>query len=226
MTPLSTLRIRVQQKTGQSQATPDQLNYAINRSYKWVFSKLVDLYGANWFLTKTPFAITAGVQQYDLPADFNKLMRLENASGLNVEKIEIKQSAYFNVQQLLTGYPNVSLGYLLYGFNATTGMQQIYLVPSPANTETWTLYYNYEPVDLSEDTDTARMPSAYEEVLILYAASLLYEDAQNLQMATYYYNRAAGKLQEMINAVTNRNANLNPQIDQTGSTRYYDAVSP
>ncbi len=177
-------------------------------------------------MTSTSLNVVAGTQQYDLPADFNKLMRLENAAGFNVERIEIKNAAYFNVQQLLSGYPNVSLGYVLYGFNATTGRQQIFLVPQPSNTEIWKLYYNYEPVALSNPDDTALIPSSYEEVLELYASALLYENFQNLPMATYYYNRAAAKLQEMINGATSRNANMNPTITKTDQTSYYDEVSP
>lgn len=219
---LSVLQQNVKDRVGNPQASTSQLNLALNRAYQWLYNKLSNLYGADYFVTQSSLAVVSGTQAYDLPADFYKLIRLEDDNKIPVQKLNVREATLFTGQQNLAGVPNVAVGYMLYGFNASTGRQQLYLAPAPSSNATWTLWYNYVPTQLSAATDTPLLPETYEEVLELYATGICHEILQNFPASSYYINRSADKLKEMINDLKDRDATSNPRVNRQYYTRADD----
>lgn len=119
----------------------------LNTRYKYAFLTY------NWDYIKDDYtiAVTAGTQDYNLPADFNKeLYVIDSNNALELNKISVKDISK-NYASRLTEQ-NTLADYCI--FNKDDGTRKIRFLPIPANDTTVVMPYIAEPVNMSSDTDT------------------------------------------------------------------------
>jgi hypothetical protein len=128
------------------------------------YMNLANAYG----LAKTAtVSVVADTAEYDLPADFEKLLLVKNGTTV------LEQTAEGSTD---TGY-----------FVSDTG--DLVLTPTPTASATVTLTYAYTPPALSQPTDTPLLPREFHPYIAHYAIGTCKEADEMLSNGSYWMTR-------------------------------------
>jgi hypothetical protein len=128
------------------------------------YMNLANAYG----LAKTAtVSVVADTAEYDLPADFEKLLLVKNGTTV------LEQTAEGSTD---TGY-----------FISDTG--DLVLTPTPTASATVTLTYTYPPAAMSAASDTPLLPKEYHQHIAHYAAGTCKEIDGMLSEGSYWMTR-------------------------------------
>lgn len=156
----------------------------------------------DWYNASTTISVSAGTQEYDLPADFDSMRKVYRADSY----IELKQGKYDDYlrqgTEIQTGY---SYSYYIRGGcmtdNTTTTYNLLGLVPSPSTSFSLHIDYQKKPHQLTNDNDVPLIPATFSEVLIYGAmrrARMMKGSIQELQILVPEYERKVRKFQRWL----------------------------
>lgn len=176
-TTLGNLRLEAQQRSdlvNSFNITPQEWNTYISNSYKWLYNKILQKFGNDYYI-QVPYTYTTTgdidpdtqAQTFPLPNDFYKLMRVEVAlnpsdpnSWVTLKKFEAIQANLWNYPNVYTFYGITNLRYRLWGTN-------LQIVPIASSGQTIRIWYSPRPNQLINDTDIIDGISDFEELVVV-----------------------------------------------------------
>jgi hypothetical protein len=211
---LASIRLSAQRKADMENSnfiSQDEWNDNITRSYKELYDLLVSAYGNDYFVSPTPFTITAdGVSQtFDLPTDFYKLVGVDvaldnsNNSYVTLKPFMFAERNKYSLPYLRNSMGRTSLRYRL--INTKIMFNQIPQAGLQAR-----LWYVPEPTNLSLDTDTLDGISGWEEYVIIDAAvkALQKEESDTSDLRASKMEMKA----RLVEMAENRDAGMSAQV--------------
>lgn len=170
---LGSLRLQAQQRADRVNSnfiTVPEWNQYINQSYFELYDILVQKFGNEYFVASPYQFSTTGVQFYNLPSDFYKLLGVDlgvspgNNAWLTLRKFEFISRNRYVYPQITTNLLGVAgMRYRLMG-------NQLELIPPPQAGQMLQIWYVPRMTELLQDTDTVDGVSGWVEYIIVDAA--------------------------------------------------------
>lgn len=171
-------------------------NREINRAYREILGKI---HACNYafFLTSSTVTTTASTRFVDLPTDCvmpNKLIDSDNVELPYLSKEMFNFSAD-------TGEPT--------GWD--TAGRRLMFQPLPDAAYTYTIWYTYQPSDLSSDSSAPVIPPGFDDIIALKAAinSKMIKEEQVMEMVGMMYRE---RLRDLINVIGTDNTSGNRRV--------------
>ena len=150
---------------GNNFVTSSEIIRLIDKAYTKLYDMIVSKF-ENYYLSQTQFSSTSGVQDYTLPADFYKLLGVDqtNAPGkpltlrpLNFNERNRYNTDLFSVTQMST-----------YKYRVAGNL--ITIIPQPSAGILYTLFYVPAPIKIANNTDVIDGIAGWEDYVILDAS--------------------------------------------------------
>jgi hypothetical protein len=137
-----------------------ELNYLINASVAELYDLLIANRDENYYIDSDTFTTSAGDSEYDLPADFYKLMGVDLVNGSS-DSVTLKAFKWQERNRSITGVEE-----LRYQIRNNT----LKFIPTPSSGKSIKVWYVPRPTALSLDADTFDGINGFEEYVIIDAA--------------------------------------------------------
>lgn len=170
---LAALRTAVRQRADMENSqfvTDAELTSYINQSYFELYDLLVQKYGDNYYVATPSTFVTDGVSlQYNLPADFYKLLGVDLAlstssdSYVTLKPFNFTERNRYNAPNTQSLYGVTNLRYRVNG-------SKLMLTPLPTSGQTIQVWYVPTMTQLAADADTMDGVSGWSEYVIVDAA--------------------------------------------------------
>lgn len=189
----------------------EELTNYINGSISELYDILIQKYGSEYFLSSNTFALVNGTGEYNLPADFFKLIGVDlqlttTSDWVTIKRFDFQERNRYSASVLRGVYGSPLVRYHVQG-------SKLVFQPTPTDTNNIKLWYVPTPVSLSLDADTFSGYNGWEEYVIVDAAIKCMEkqelDTSALQL------RKNMLIQRIESAAGNRDANFGPRITDT-----------
>jgi len=197
---------------GQTYFTPIQLGIFLNNAQKEV-QKLLLKANYEWYVVCKQTNLVLNQRDYQLPADFLKLNRLEVVvSGVAPNENVVYLSPITRNQKDMVN--NVAGCPGAYYFNKNS----ITVLPAPNVSYVLKLTYSYLITDMTLDTDMPDVPSQYQELIAVIAArDGLVKDGRTSTLLNEKLEQYMGMLKQDANQ---RNIDESRQVIQSGGNDY------
>lgn len=215
-TTLGNLRLEAQQRSDliySSNITTQEWNTYISNSYKWLYSRILQKFGNDYYV-QVPYTYTTSgqideetqAQTFPLPNDFYKLLRVEVALNANdpnswvtLKKFEAIQANLYNFPNVYTFYGITNLRYRLWGSN-------LQIVPIASAGQTIRIWYAPRPDQLIDDCQIIDGIADFEELVIVdVCIKALIKQEQDISP---YITQKAEMIKEINEAAENRDIGL------------------
>lgn len=202
-------------------ATDSELNTWINDSYMQIVD-MVQKERWDFFVKSSLSSTSAGTQEYALPGDFVKMLKVNILIDGTWRKVEPLGDADLR-------YVDTPVNTDAQGFNTANPRYYIYkstmgLLPAPTTTESQNIkiWYVYSPTEMSSDSSSPDFPAMYHHI-VKYAAYANYLDRKGEHAAAERMrNRFDEMCQRMIENISNQQTGEMKSVMVTDYDYYQD----
>jgi hypothetical protein len=193
--------------------TDSELTSYVNLSYYELYDLLVTKYGNNYFV-QTPYTfVTDGIkEQYDLPADFFKLLGLDLwLNGSADSRVTLRPFTFADRNRYAV--PNFQSFYGVTNLRYRINGKQLWFTPIPSAGQTIQMWYVPRLTSLVLDTDIVDGVSGWEEYIIVDCAiKCMQKEESDVSVLMSQKNALIGR----INAIAdNRDAGAGAVVSDT-----------
>lgn len=197
--------------TGDTFIDTDRLKEYVNLAIRELYDLIIKT-DPDFFQTKTTTAFVDGTEEYSLPSDFYKLLKvfyLDGNERTDMRRFDLRDLSRDRLPYLPTTIRGRRYRYREQGSNI-----MVHPKPGTGSMEIW---YVPQPADLSDDSDTveAHLPIGWEEFVIYRTAEKCAAREEDYEKAQYLSAKAM--------EVAERILDLGSDRDQGESDRVTDA---
>lgn len=170
---LGQLRLMAQQRADRVNSnfvTLPEWNSYINQSAFELYDLLVTTYEDFYFSVPYQFQTDGTTNQYDLPADFDKLLGVDLGLGAN-NNAWVTVHKFDFIQRNRYVYPNITSTFLgVFNMRYRLMGNKLFFIPTPSANQYVRVWYVPRMVQLLQDTDILDTVSGWSEYIVVDAA--------------------------------------------------------